>query len=57
MMESKIGNSELTGVAEGVQQKLDITDLVSKVILLSRFFMQLFFVCVAVVAVLLLLYW
>ena len=33
MMESKIGNSELTGAAEGIQQKLqmDITDLVSKV--------------------------
>ena len=36
MMNSKIGSSELTGVAEGVNQTLhmDVTDLVSKVILL-----------------------
>ena len=37
MMNSKIGNAELTGVAEGVEQKLhmDVTELVSKVILLK----------------------
>ena len=39
MMNSKIGNAELTGVAEGVEQKLhmDVTELVSKVILLQLF--------------------
>ena len=39
MMNSKIGNAELTGVAEGVEQKLhmDVTELVSKVILLKLF--------------------
>ena len=38
-MNSKIGKAELTGVAEGVEQKLhmDVTELVSKVILLKLF--------------------
>ena len=37
MMDSKIGNAELTGVAEGVEQKLhlDVTEILSKVILLK----------------------
>ena len=34
MIDSKIGNAELTGVAEGVEQELhlDVTEIVSKVI-------------------------
>ena len=37
MMDSKIGNAELTGVAEGVEQKLhlDVTEILNKVILLT----------------------
>ena len=37
MIDSKIGNAELTGVAEGVEQKLDldVTEIVNKVILLK----------------------
>ena len=36
-MDSKIGNAELTGEAEGVEQKLhlDVTEIINKVILLK----------------------
>ena len=36
-MDSKIGNAELTGEAEGVEQKLhlDVTEIINKVILLT----------------------
>ena len=37
MIDSKIGNAELTGEAEGVEQKLhlDVTEIINKVILLK----------------------
>ena len=45
MIDSKIGNAQLTGEAEGVEQKLhlDVTEIINKVILKLKFYKRKYF--------------